>query len=79
MEDENQHGGRKTTVYSVFGQIEMVISKLMAAEGKGRIIPLAEIPESAKYNKQGRLAYWAYLCPAQHQEEFENRILDLRA
>jgi hypothetical protein len=80
MKTEDQaQSSRETRIFSIFGQIELVVAQQMAKEGKGKIIPQIEIPMSARYNEEGQLAYCAYLCPGPHMDEFENRIFDLRA
>lgn len=70
---------RETRIFSIFGQIEGVVAQAMAKEGKGRIIPQREIPDTARFNEHGQMALFAYLCPGPHMDEFEDRIFDLRS
>lgn len=75
---------RKTSnTFSIFGQIEEVVAMAMIREDKGIMIPLNDIPMSARYQRfpdgKDREAKFAIRLPDKFVHEFEERILDLRA
>jgi hypothetical protein len=66
-------------VFSIFGQIESVVAKMMVDEGKAKLIELQDIPPSAAYDDEGRRAFFAILINRNNIGEFEYRIRDLAA
>jgi hypothetical protein len=69
----------KTTIVSIFGQIEGVIADAMTAEGKVKKIPFDQIPPTAAFDDQGRRAHCALVLTPANEREFDERVRQLRA
>lgn len=69
----------KTTISSIFGQIEGVIADAMVKEGKVNRIEPDLIPPTARYDDQGRLAHCALVFTPDTEREFNRRVANLRA
>lgn len=70
---------KSTEIMSIFGQCEAVAAEIMIKDGKLSRIEQADIPLSALRNKDGDLARFAVIVPAQYLHEFEELIKDIRA
>jgi len=70
---------RTTEIYSIFGQLDAVIAQAMAAEGKVRRIERDMIPPTARHDDNGREAYFAIVMSNEYLDEYNNRLLALRA
>jgi len=69
----------QSVTYSIFGQIEAVVAKAMADEGKGRIIEQKYLAGSTLYDDNGRIAQFAITFNHAYLQEFEDRIANLYA
>jgi hypothetical protein len=76
---------RKTSIISIFGEIEEIVARQMMAEGKGvgllaptLAVPLDEIPPSTRYNEHGWPVRLVVVMPRYLEIEFEARVADLR-
>ena len=70
---------RKTTISSIFGQIEGVVALAMAAEKKINLIPADQIPPTVLYNDAGTKAICAVVMTSENEREFNERVKNLRA
>jgi hypothetical protein len=68
----------KTIIFSVFGQIEEVVARAMAEEGKCRLILPEHIPDSVAW-RDGRRANCALVISRHNEREFDERVAKLRA
>lgn len=69
---------RKTSIVSIFGQIEGVVADAMAAEGLCHQIPLDMIPPTVRYDDLGRPAHCALVFTPETEAEFDRRVRELR-
>ena len=69
----------KTTISSIFGQIEAAVADSMIAEGKLNKIPFEQIPPSVAYNDAGTRAYYAVVFSSEAEREFNERVRQLLA
>jgi hypothetical protein len=72
-----------SSVFSIFGQVEEVIAKMMLEEGKGRLIRIEEFPEESVcpdiyINELGQHAKFAIMLTKMEEAEFDNRVTALR-
>ena len=70
---------RKTHIASIFGQIEGVVARAMAAEGKVTLISPEHIPPTALYNDAGLRASCALVFTPESEREFDARVARLRS
>jgi hypothetical protein len=71
--------GKKTCIFSVFGQIESVVADAMAEEGLAHRIDRKHIPASVRWNKEGALAHCALVLTPEMELVFDERVRSLRA
>lgn len=69
----------ETIIYSIFGQIESAVARVMLDEGKVRMIEARDIPLSAAFNDEGQRAYFAIIISRKYLGEFDYRVEQLRA
>lgn len=69
----------KTTICSIFGQIEGVVADAMVAEGKVRRIEPDMIPATVRWDDNGRPAHCALVFTPTIEREFDERVRQLRA
>lgn len=69
----------KTTIFSIFGQIEAVVAENMIVSGEAVKIPQEHIPESALFNAKGERAKFAVSMSTRKVHKFEERISQLYA
>ena len=69
---------KKTSIYSVFGQIDAVVAQAMVEEGKLNMIVRERIPLTALFNEKGEAAQFAVIVPSHHENEFNERCRKLR-
>jgi hypothetical protein len=69
----------KTSIYSIFGQIEGVIADAMAEEGLVTKIPKDRIPPTARWNDEGIEAHCALVFTEETRRLFDERVANLRA
>lgn len=67
-------------VYSIFGQCEAVAAEMMLRDGRATLrISVADIPETALYNKEGKPALFAILIPGDQLKTFERLCKEIRS
>ena len=71
--------GRKTDIFSIFGQIDSVIAEAMVKEGKANKIEQKFIPPTALFDDNGKKAEFAIVLPSEYVPEFYRRVWELRA
>ena len=71
--------GKKSEIYSIFGQIDGVVADAMCSEGKATKIEQRMIPATALYDDKGRKAQFAIVLPHEHLGECNRRVSDLYA
>lgn len=69
----------RTTIYSVYGQIEGVVADAMVTEGTCRSIEFDMMPNSQKFNEQGERAHCALIMTPDNYNEYMERVRALRA
>ena len=69
----------KSSICSIFGQIEGVVAHTMASEGKVHLISPEFIPSTALFDNQGRRASCALVFTPETEREFNNRVAQLYA
>jgi hypothetical protein len=69
----------QTEVLSIYGQIEGVVARMMAAEYKLYVIEPKDCPAEHAIDKMGRPVQFAIAMPAKHLVEFHERCAMLRA
>ena len=70
---------KQTQIYSIFGQIESVVAQAMIDEKVVTKIESGDIPPTARYDDEGRVAHFAIVIPSSLVPAFERRVRDLRA
>lgn len=70
---------RHTEIYSIFGQIDEVIASSMVDEGKLLKIDRHMIPDTARFDDDGREAVFAVVVPDKYAAEYMSRVAALRA
>ena len=70
---------KKSTIFSVFGQVQGVVADAMVAEGKARKIEFADIPPSVAYDDSDRPAHCALIMSHEAEMEFNRRVRALLA
>jgi hypothetical protein len=71
--------GKKTDIYSIFGQIDAVVAAEMVAEGKATRVEQSMIPPTVLFDENGRKAQFAIVMARDHLAEYERRVRDLYA
>jgi hypothetical protein len=76
---------RKTSILSIFGQLEMIVAEQMMAEGKGvgKLAPTLsvgfdDLPPSTRVNDRGDPVRLVIVMPRHLEREFERRVAELR-
>jgi len=70
---------RKSTIVSIFGQINGIVAHAMATEGKLTLISPEHIPPTALYNDDGERASCAVVFTPETEREFDERVRKLRS
>lgn len=70
---------KKTSIVSIFGQIEGCIADIMAAEQGIHRIASMNIPPTARFDSRGRAAHCALVLTPEQEREFDQRVADLYA
>lgn len=68
----------KTSICSIFGQIESVVADAMVKEGLCNKIDRDMIPESVRWNDRGEIAYCALVFTPEAERIFDRRVRELR-
>lgn len=70
---------RSSHIVSIFGQIEGVVARAMAKEKLVTLIERDMIPETARWDDQGRLAECAIVLIPETERAFDFRVRQLRS
>jgi hypothetical protein len=70
---------RETKICSIYGQIEGVVADAMAEQGLVHRIKPEDIPPTARYDEEGRMAHCAIVLTPEMEREFDERVRRLRA
>ena len=65
------------TIFSVFEDIDVIVIRQMADEGKAQLIPLDQIPVPRRYNDAGVLAQCAAVIHKADIMEWDARVREL--
>jgi hypothetical protein len=69
----------KSSIVSIFGEINTVVARAMAAEGKVHLIEPDMIPPTALFNEADERASCAVVFTPKTEREFDERVRTLRA
>jgi len=70
---------RKTSICSIYGQIEGIVADAMTAEGKVNKIPFEVMPPTQQFDERGRRAHCALVFTPEAEREYLLRVRHLYA